>query len=492
MKKNLAVFIFLFFIAGSFTVYPQEDTRKYKLEEIIDIAQQKSPDALLAKHIFRSNYWEYQTFLATFKPTLDLNATMPSINRSISKITLPDGKEAFIEQSLANYSMDMSLSKIIGITGGEIYVSSGAERIDILGDSIYTSYLSNPVTLGYNQPLLSFNEYKWQKKVEPLKYKEAQRAFLEDMEDIAMKATNYYFDLLLSQINAEIAKVNKSNNDTLFKIAQGRYNYGKIAENELLQMELSLLNSSLQLDEALIDLQYKTYKLKSFLGIKEDYAIELRIPHHTLNIKINHDLALQQALHNRSDALAYQRRLIEAEREVARAKAENRFNANLYAQYGLTQSTNVFEEIYQNPQDQQQIALGLQVPILDWGQRKGQIKLAQSQQEVIQTNVAQERIDFEQEIFLEVMQFNQQDQRLLIAAKADTIGAKRYHVTKQRYLIGKIDITELNIALTEKDAAKRDYISALRNYWTSYYNLRKLSLFDFVNNSTLKFKIEDI
>jgi hypothetical protein len=37
----------------------------------------------------------------------------------------------------------------------------------------------------------------------------------------------------------------------------------------------------------------------------------------------------------------------------------------------------------------------------------------------------------------------------------------------------------LNIALAEKDQAKRAYILALRAGWIAYYRLRALTLYDF-------------
>jgi outer membrane protein TolC len=77
------------------------------------------------------------------------------------------------------------------------------------------------------------------------------------------------------------------------------------------------------------------------------------------------------------------------------------------------------------------------------------------------------------------MQFNLQDDQLRIATKADTVAQKRYSVTKQRFYIGKIDVLDLNIALGEKDAAKRNYLSAMQNYWSYYFNIRRLTLFDF-------------
>jgi outer membrane protein TolC len=72
-----------------------------------------------------------------------------------------------------------------------------------------------------------------------------------------------------------------------------------------------------------------------------------------------------------------------------------------------------------------------------------------------------------------------------ITKKADQVASERYNVAQNRYLIGKIDITNLNIALNEKDAAKRGYINALQSFWTAYYDLRGLTLYDFAEKRLL-------
>jgi outer membrane protein TolC len=202
--------------------------------------------------------------------------------------------------------------------------------------------------------------------------------------------------------------------------------------------------------------------------------------------------AVAEARENRSDALAFERRMIVAESNVNRAKTENRFNANLYAVYGLTQSASDLSNVYRDPQQQQRVVLGIQVPILDWGLTKGKIKLAESDREMELTAVQQDLIDFNQEIFLKVMQFNMQKNQLAIAAKSDTVAVKRYEVTKQRYLIGKIGIIDLNLAQTEKDNAQQGYISALSSYWRSFFELRKLTLYDFVADKRINFNFDEI
>ena len=481
----------LLFSGLSSGVSAQDNTRVFTLPEVIEIAKRQSPDALAAMHRFRSSYWEYRNYKAGLMPMLTLDATLPSLSRSIEKITTTEG-DFFIERNLANYSAGLALTKNIGLTGGQVFLNSSLQRIDLFSDTTVTSYLSSPLNIGIRQPIFNYNAYKWLRKTEPMRYTEAERRYLEDVEKVTISATNLFFSLLDAQIRLKIQQINLANNDTLYQIARGRYNIGTIAENELLQIELSLLNSRSAVEAANLEVEMKTFDLRSFLRLPDKDDIVLVAPVAPPSPAMDAQLAVSEARENRADALAFNRRLIEAESAVNRAKAENRFNANLFAVYGLTQTTDNFQDAYRNPQDQQRLELGIQIPILDWGYARGKIKLAESDRELQKTAVQQEMIDFDQEVFLKVMQFNMQRNQLVIAAKSDTVADKRYEVTKQRYLIGKIGITDLNIAQAEKDNARQGYIAALHSYWRSFYEIRKLTLYDFIAGKRMSFSFDDI
>ncbi len=457
------------------------------------IAREHSPDAMMARHRYRGRYWQYRTFRAGYLPNLRFDATIPNLNRSISPITLPDGSDIFIRRSLATSTGNLSLNQTIGLTGGQLFVRSGLQRIDLIGDDgNKVSYLATPVNIGYSQPIFSYNPYKWERRIEPIRYKEARRQYLESLEEISIRATNIFFDLLLAQINRDINKINLSSNDTLYRIAQGRYELGRIAENDLLQMELNVLNSEATLEQSYIDYEAALFRFRSFLALDDNRPIELLPPDEPHKIRVDVGIALIEARNNRADILTRERQLIEADSQVDQAKAENRLNANLFAVYGLTQSAEELGDAYRNPMDQQQLSVGIQIPILDWGVSKGRVRMAESNRELVNTTVQQALVDFEQEVFLRVMEFNMLDNQLEIARKADVIADKRYEVTRQRFLIGRIDIIELNLALEEKDRAKQRYLAALRNYWRGYYEMRLLTLYDFVNDEPIRVEFERI
>lgn len=479
----IAILISLF---AGLALNAQQGTRRLtlSLDEVLRIAKQQSPDAILAQHRFRGSYWQYRTYRAEFLPSLTLNATLPDFNRSISSITLPDGSDRFIERNTINSIANVALTQNVGLTGGQIFLNSELQRIDNL-DRDSASYRTTPVSIGFRQPLNGFNSYRWQRKIEPLRFEEARRNYMEALENVSVRAVNLFFELALAQVNLEIAKINYNNTDTLYRISQGRYNIGTIAENQLLQMELSFLNAGISMNEALIALEVQKFQLRSFLGYNETVDLELLFDTNVPDFRLDVAKVSELALQNNPQILNFDRQLIEAEREVARAKSQRGLSANLFANYGLTQSAPELAEAYVDPQISQRVTVGVEIPILDWGLGKGRYRLAQSSQEVIRTQVEQSRVDFEQNVFIQVMQFNLQNDQLNIAAKADTIAQLRFDVTRERFLIGKIDVLDLNIALTEKDVAKRNYISTLRNYWRYYFNLRRLTLYDLEKDQPL-------
>lgn len=488
MKPIPFILLFILFFTPSFCQKYQENLT---LSEVITIAREQSPQGILAKHRFRNSYWEYRTFVARFRPSLSLSGEVIDYTKSFER-EFDNNEEIFVPKHLNNTLMNLSVNQNIGLTGGRMFVNSSLNRFDVLGEGSKTEYITTPVRIGYRQPMIKYNALRWERKIEPLKYEEAKKEYIERLEDVSMRAVQYFFDLILAQINLELARLNYSNSDTLFKIAQGRFNIGTIAENELLQMELSFLNAGIELNQAKVNLEMGKYRLRSFLGYNENVDISLSIPKEIPELEIEVTKAIAEAKANNPEIINLERQIIEARSRVAQSKAEKGINAEIFASYGLTQRAPDIPGAYTDPLDQQGLQIGVQLPLVDWGLGRGRYKMAQSSMEVVRTNVQQAQIDFEQEIFLVTMQFNLQDDQVLAAAKADTIANSRYDVTKARFLIGKIDVLDLNVAQTEKDRAKRSYVSALRQYWNYFYTIRQYTLFDFIEEKRLQQNFENI
>jgi len=279
----------------------QDDIKKFTLDDAIEIAKQQSPDALLAKHEFRVKYWQFKSFKASYLPSLVLRGYVPSYEKSINKYQEKEG-DVFRLTNINNVNAGLTLNQKIGLTGGDISLNSNLSMInnflpetDSTASFTATEYTTTLINVELRQPLVRYNKYKWERRIEPMLYNEAKKIYLESMEGVSLEATNHFFNLLLAQIEERIVLINKANYDTLYKIAQGRYELGKIAENELLQLELQYLRAGADVKSAALQVEDQMFKFKSFLRIQDDIAIKLVEPSNIEPFIVNASKALQEA-----------------------------------------------------------------------------------------------------------------------------------------------------------------------------------------------------
>lgn len=482
----LAFAVILFFSANILAQDSQEVGRIYTLKEMINIARKQSIASKQAETTREVRFWTFQNYRSNYKPQLGLDGTLPGYNRSFSPVTQPDGTIEFRGVQNNNSDLNLRLQQPLYFTGATLFLNSGINRFDNFLEvndlTKYHQYSGTPLEVGLVQPLFRYNRLRWDRKIEPLRFEESQKEYFESLEEISVNTTRRFFDLMLSQINLEIAQKNVANNDTIFKIAQGRYNLGKIAENELLQLELQLMNSRQQVAQAKLDIETRTLRLKTWVGLPEASELKLFLPEAIPDFDVNEQIALAHARTNRSESVSFERRMLEADAEIARARGETGPQADLFARFGLTNRTAnnaPVGDLYVDPKDQQIVQLGFEIPIMDWGRRKSRMKTAEANQKFVQYTVDQDIINFDEEVLTQVRQFEMLQEQIKITRVADDIAQRRYDITKNRYNIGKISITDMNIALTEKDEAKARYIQSLESYWIAYFNLRRLTLYDF-------------
>jgi outer membrane protein TolC len=383
-------------------------------------------------------------------------------------------------------SADVSVTQRVSRTGGTVFASTGLERLDIFGTNKESSYLSNPITVGFSQPIFGFNSFKWDKKIAPLEFDLAKRNYSENMEAVATDAARLFFGVYIAQISVKAAEQDLANADTLYQIAQGRFSVGKIAETDLLQVEISQMGADAALSRATLDLQQSTENLRNFLGIKNAVDFNLIPPIEIPDFGIDVDKALEYALKNRSEILDFERRKLVAEQNVDRAVGENGVDIRVSGRVGLSQTDLTLAGAYASPLDQEQLTLSLSVPIMDWGKAESERQIAESNLKVVQMQVEQDRINFEQNIRLRVQQFDLLRTQAKLAERTYEVSQKNFDITKKRYLIGKIGVTELNIAIAEQEKRRQNYMNALRAFWLAHYEMRALTLYDFMNSEELQ------
>ncbi|MEQ8338186.1 MAG: TolC family protein [Cyclobacteriaceae bacterium] len=455
-----------------------------QLNEVISLAQENSIDAKLAETQKENAYWSYRTFRSEYNPRLFLSGSLPGYNRDFNENRLDNGEIAYQTREQLQSDLRLGLYQPISFTGGEISINSQVRQFQDLNNNA-TQWNSTLVNIELNQPLFDFNELKWNKLTEPKVYEESKRSYVEETEAISQEAVQLFFDYIDQQIGLQIAEYNLGKNDTIYRIEEGRYNIGTATEDDLLNVQLQLLTSQGQITQAELDLRQASLELRRYIGLANDTSkITLKLPEQLPEFEIDLAEALDYAKKNRADYIAFERNRIEAARDVAQAKA-SRFYAELTASFGLNDAASTFNETYVDPNNQQVFDVELGLPILDWGRGKSRVKQAQAIQQLTEYTIQQQLQNFEQEIITLVGRIEVLRKQIEIKKKGDEVAQKRYDVAQNRYLIGKTSITDLTLALEQKDNAKREYVNALRDFWDSYYLLRRLTLYDFAADKLL-------
>lgn len=468
--------------------YSAAEPTLFSLEETIQLAKDQSPLARSARYSLIASQWRYKSFRADLLPELSLSGDAPNYRRTLSRRLTETGDIQFISTNQSDASVDVQINQNILWTGGSLSVSSGISRLGIFsGENTYL-WSSTPLVLSLRQPIFQFNFLKWRNRTEPLRLTIAEKKYVEDLENLSFTVTQRYFDVLLAKVNLDIARLNVTVNDSIFNISQGRYNLGSIAENDLLQSELAFRNAEASLTAAELNYDEQLKGFRLLLGLDADADFDVQVPARFPELQVSTELAQEMARQNNSTSLNNMLQEILARQNLEQAIRSNRFNANVQANLGFNQTAEDFKDVYNNPLDQQFVTLSFQVPIFNWGQSRAEINSAKNVQQQVADDIAYNQAQFELAIENTVNEFLQLRQQVELAQISDEIAGRRYDVARNRYLIGRIDITNLLIAQNERDSASRGFIQALRNYWLGVYNLRRLTLYDFETMSQIRYE----
>lgn len=461
------------------------------LQEAVALARTNSVEAQQALAQLRSSYWSYRSYRADLLPEMSLSATLPSYRRSYSTYQESTGAYTYVKNDNLQSSAGLNISQNLWFTGGTLTLTSSLDYMKQLTGDRQQRFMTLPVAIRLNQPILGTNNMKWRRRIEPLRYAEAKADFLTATEQVTMQTISLYFNLLLAQENVLTAQQNLQSTEQLLEAGKVKRKMGQISENELMQLELECLKARSTLTSNESNRRNSMYALRTHLAIEEEVDLEPGEPEILNDIQLDYEQVLDKALLNHSHAMNLRRRQLQADYNVALARGNMR-QINLYAQVGYTGTDRRAAEAYNHLASNQQVEVGLSIPLLDWGKRKGNLRVARSDRDVVRSQLRKEEQEFRQDLFVLVEQFNNQREQLTIALASDTLAVRRYDSSVQTFLIGRISTLDLNDARQSKDNARRSRISELYYLWYYYYQLRSLTLWDWERDEPLQSDFDEL
>lgn len=450
------------------------------LNDAIRMANDSSLTVFRYQNLYAAGYWQWRTFKANRLPSLTLNLQPAQYNRYITqRYNYEENIDVFRGQQIYRASGGLSVSQNVDFLGGTFFLESDIEYMRNFGSYTSNQFSSVPVRMGYRQNLIGFNEFKWERKIEPVAYEKARREFIFNMESVSEDVVNYFFSLALAQSEYDLARENLASCDTLYVVGERRFRIASISQADLLTLKLDKVNAENTLENARISLKRARFALASYLGMETDTEIDVKLPGKPTDVSIPLADALQYARENNPTLLQHKQNILEAQRDVSRTKAESRFNASVSASVGFNQVAEKLGSAYRNLMRQDLVSVTVTVPLIDWGVRKGKVNTAVNNLNVAEIAGRQEELTVEQDVTMTVNDFSTQQRLVSSAVEALDLADMAYSQTRQRFIIGKADINSLTLAHNRQQEASRNYINSLKNYWLSYYKIRKLTLYDF-------------
>lgn len=464
------------------------------LRRTIEIASDSSLQAFRNQNLYMSGYWEYRSYRAGRLPSLSLDLTPASYNRYITqRYNYDENIDVYRAQQMYSASGGLNITQNFDPLGGTFFLETSLAYMRNFGDVKSTQYSSIPVRIGYRQNLIGFNSFKWERRIEPVKFEKVKKEFIYNMEEVSETAVNYFFALALAQAEYRLAIDNLASCDTLYTIGERRFKIASISQADLLTLKLDKVNAENTLENTRIALKRAMFTLASFLGMEKDAQIEVMLPSAPVAKAIETDRALQFAKANNPTLLSHRQSILEGKRDLSRTRVEQRFQANLSASVGFNQVAPHLADAYSNLMRQDLVSLTVSIPIIDWGVRKGKVNMAKNNLNVLEIAARQDELSIEEDVIMTVSDFNIQQRLVNSALEALELAETAYAQTRQRFIIGKADMNSLTLSQNRQQDANKNYINSLQNYWLSYYKLRKLTLFDFETGMELsnKFDIEN-
>ncbi|HVZ49802.1 MAG TPA: TolC family protein [Gemmatimonadaceae bacterium] len=456
-----------------------QGARHLTLGDAVALAQSRGLQARSALDTRDAARARDRVFVSAYLPSLSIGGSAPSYTRSITPVVQPDGSTLYRPVEQVQGALTASIVQRVPWTNTTFTFSSALSQVQLTGTDFRKTWSATPVSIGINQPLFRANSQHWDLWQQELRYTSSERKYLESREDAAAAAASAFFDLHSAELTLRNATTNAATNDTLYTLNTGRFEVGKIGENDLLQSELALLRARASLDDAKLAYDRAKAQLCIVLNLPAGTDLTLEVTPDVPAFEADTLVAVAQAKLNTSGMSDAELAEVSADRAVSEARWNSGAGGTLSASYGYNASANNVPDAYKNLLDARQLNVGVSIPVWQWGSHSAQVQAARSDRDAARNTATLARENVENNAKFAALSLSQARRSLTIAAKADTVAQKRFEVAYNRYVIGRINVDNLYIAQGEKDQALASYIQALRGFWFAYYQLRKLTLYDF-------------
>lgn len=478
LPAGMCLFLHTFILAG-----PPRIIQGLTMLDAIGVAIDNSLQSKMYRNSYEAGYWEYRSYRASFRPFLKLSADLGGLNRSM--VILQDfntGNLAYRTNWSLTDDACLSLEQAVPLTGGTLSLSAQLSRLDQYLPSRSVTYYAQPLYLGYSQSLGGYNQYRWNRKILPEQYELYRREYVEQMENLKSSVIASYWNYVSLIDSYERCLKDFDESQRLYALAKRRHSLGLTEKRSLQQLELKLVEDSIEVSNRRLAMQIAHDNLCSHMGILEDTELELTPDFHVPNVVVPADDVIQRVLENSSYSVTRHIQSMQSQQNVERTRASTGLQASVSLRVGLSGTGNLLSSALGMLHDQEIASVSISVPIVDWGEGRARVRQARAQADMVDSSLEQNMSDYRRELVSQVMAFNNMGMVCRLSERAFQLAQENYSDAIQDYSMGRLTVTELNYIRSSRDEARLSYIGNVASFWQQYYNLRSITHWDYIEN----------
>ncbi len=486
-----------------FSISQAQEKRMLNLQQAIDIALEKSYEMKAARLVKASAEHNLVSVKSNFKMRMDMNLDMPNWSEQVSEISVPNALPQFNTTGQIRYQGDLSISQPLPTDGyvmlrGQAYHRDVSYWSDINQDSKRKDMFTS-LSIRFNQPLFTLNTLQTNLKQANLNFESAVRRYNRDQLDIIYRVTQSFYQLYRATRELEIARADVEQQEELYDLAKQKYEAGLIPEVEALQMEADLSESHSNRVAAEAALERSADRFKQLIGLKltdnvgvvTDFSIE--------HADVDVQRAIQLALQNRAEI-----RLEEIDVELSKIRvkevdARRDFQANLQAFYDITGVsdptlpygtspenllTSSLDDMDRRPNNKG-VMLNVTVPIWDWGGNKAAVQAAQAELRNSELSLDEQKKTITRQVRDVVGRLRETESQLEVLQQREKVARRAFEISLKRFDNGDITSQELALDRDRYISAQLAYLNAYISYQLALADLKRTTMYDFVNEKSL-------
>ena len=451
-------------------------SRAQGLEELIRLAQDSTITAFQSQYEYESGLAHYDQFEALRKPQLTLQFK-PNYYRIISDIS----REYVYLRNFDRFSTSaqLMLTQKVLPWGGDAYVGSQAlwsEYFQKDNQGRPRDFVATPLIVGYQQSLLGYNPFRWEKAAEDQRLEAARKEYTSQLYKIAEETTRRYFRLVCAQGMLDMCERTQKTADTLYAIAREKAGIAMVTLAELRSLELQRLNAANALLSARNEEKLARESLLAYLRADGEVLPQrLPIPTHTRGVPLSDEDALQMACEKSAGIQQQQTAVTEAHGRQVKARKEYGVKVGVDLNMGMQQLANNFLGAYRTPQFYMVGVVTLSIPLMDHGAAKRGYVAAVSWEKREEQALLEAERALREDVRLTLDNLRSHENLLIHTEEAVALADEVFELTAENYANGLCDINTYSLAQSRRDNAYNQHLTALANYWTTYYHLLTLT-----------------